>query len=116
MRPEVGQFLRLRGVTPTFQADLKAVVGDLDVLYVTRIQKERIPDPTEFERVRGMYEVNLEALKEAKPSLKVLHPLPRVDELAPELDTSNYAHYFEQAAVGLPLRMVLMSLILGVGG
>ena len=116
MRPEVGQFLRLRGVTPTFQADLKAVVGDLDVLYVTRIQKERIPDPTEFERVRGMYEVNLEALKEAKPSLKVLHPLPRVDELAPELDTSNYAHYFVQAAVGLPLRMVLMSLILGVGG
>ena len=116
MRPEVGQFLRLRGVTPTFQADLKAVVRDLDVLYVTRIQKERIPDPTEFERVRGMYEVNLEALKEAKPSLKVLHPLPRVDELAPELDTSNYAHYFVQAAVGLPLRMVLMSLILGAGG
>ncbi|QQG48858.1 MAG: aspartate carbamoyltransferase [archaeon] len=115
MRPEVGQFLKQRGMTPKKESALKAVAGKLDVLYVTRIQKERIPDPTEFERVKGMYEVNLEALREAKPSLKVLHPLPRVDELATELDATNYAQYFVQAAGGLPLRMVLMSLILGGG-
>lgn len=113
MRTEVGQFLRQRGVTPRRESELKAVAGDLDVLYVTRIQKERIPDPTEFARVRGMYEVNLEALREAKPTLKVLHPLPRVDELAAELDATSYAQYFVQAAGGLPLRMVLMNLVLG---
>ena len=113
MRPEVIHFLLKRGVTPKKESALKDVVGGLDVLYVTRIQKERIPDPTEFEKVKGMYEVNLEALKDAKPSLKVLHPLPRVDELSTELDDTNYAQYFVQAAGGLPLRMVLLNLILG---
>ena len=113
MRPEVGQFLKQRGVTPKKESELKNVAGKLDVLYVTRIQKERIPDPTEFEKVKGMYEVNLEALKDAKPSLKVLHPLPRVDELATEVDATNYAQYFVQAAGGLPLRMVLLTLVLG---
>jgi len=113
MRPEVVQFLRHRGVTPKKEDELQSVASTLDVLYVTRIQKERIPDPTEFQKVRGMYEVNLEALREAKPSLKVLHPLPRVDELSTELDATNYARYFEQAAGGLPLRMVLLNLLLG---
>jgi aspartate carbamoyltransferase catalytic subunit len=113
MRPEVGQFLKQRGITPKKESELKSVAGRLDVLYVTRIQKERIPDPTEYEKVKGMYEVNLEALKDAKPSLKVLHPLPRVDELATEVDGTNYAQYFVQAAAGLPLRMVLLDLVLG---
>lgn len=113
MRPEVGQFLKQRGVTPKKESELRNVAGKLDVLYVTRIQKERIPDPTEYEKVKGMYEVNLEALKDAKPSLKVLHPLPRVDELATEVDGTNYAQYFVQAAAGLPLRMVLLNLVLG---
>jgi aspartate carbamoyltransferase catalytic subunit len=115
MRPEVSYLLKQRGVAPRKESALKNVVGELDVLYVTRIQKERIPDPTEYERVKGMYEVNLEALKDAKPSLKVLHPLPRVDELATEVDATNYAQYFVQAAGGLPLRMVLVNLILGGG-
>lgn len=115
MRPEVSHLLQQRGVTPKKESALKDVAGKLDVLYVTRIQKERIPDPTEFEKVKGMYEVNLEALREAKPSLKVLHPLPRVDELATEVDGTNYAQYFVQAAGGLPLRMVLLNLVLGGG-
>lgn len=115
MRPEVSHFLEQRGVTPRRESTLKNVAGELDVLYVTRIQKERIPDPTEFEKVKGMYEVNLESLREAKPSLKVMHPLPRVDELSTELDETNYAQYFVQAAGGLPLRMVLLNLVLGGG-
>jgi len=113
MRLEVAQYLKQRGITPRSERDLKSVIGGLDVLYVTRIQKERIPDPTEFEKVKGLYQVNLESLKEAKASLKVLHPLPRVDELAAELDATNYQDYFVQAAAGLPLRMVLMSLVMG---
>jgi aspartate carbamoyltransferase catalytic subunit len=113
MRPEVKHFLTQRGVSSRAERDLKGVIGALDVLYVTRIQKERIPDLTEFEKVKGLYQVNLAALKEAKPTLKILHPLPRVDELAAELDTTNYADYFVQAAAGLPLRMVLMGMVLG---
>lgn len=113
MRPEVVHFLTQRGVKARKERALRNVVGDLDVLYVTRIQKERIPDPTEFEKVKGMYEVNLETLEGAKPSLKVMHPLPRVDELSTELDETDYAHYFVQAAGGLPLRMALLNLILG---
>ncbi len=113
MRSEVVEFLNQRGVTPKTEDSLGKVAGKLDVLYVTRIQKERIPDPTEYEKVKGMYEVNIEALKDAKPSLKILHPLPRVDELSTDVDSTNYARYFEQAAGGLPLRIVLMSLILG---
>ena len=113
MRPEVSHLLMQRGVTPKTAVALKDVAGSLDVLYVTRIQKERIPDPTEYEKVKGMYEVNLEALRDAKPSLKVLHPLPRVDELSTDIDETNYAQYFVQAAGGLPLRMVLLNLILG---
>lgn len=113
MRNEVIQFLGQKGVAPRKESELGRVVAGLDVLYVTRIQKERIPDPTEFAKVKGMYEVNLEALKGAKPTLKVLHPLPRVDELAAELDDTSYAQYFVQAAGGLPLRMVLMNMVLG---
>ena len=116
MRPEVQHFLKQRGIVSKSERDLRNVVGNLDVLYVTRIQKERIPDPTEFEKVKGLYQVNLAALKEAKPTLRVLHPLPRVDELAAELDATNYADYFVQAAAGLPLRMVLLNLVLGGGG
>jgi aspartate carbamoyltransferase catalytic subunit len=113
VRPEVELYLRERGKSTKRESSLKGVAKDLDVLYVTRIQKERIPDPTEFQRLKGMYEVNLELLKDAKPSLKVLHPLPRVDELSSDVDGTNYATYFAQAAVGLPLRMALLSLILG---
>ena len=113
MRPEVAHFLKSRGVTPRKESSLQKVIGELDVLYVTRIQKERIPDPTEFEKVKGMYEVNLETIRGAKPTLKVMHPLPRVDELATELDETDHAHYFTQAAGGLPLRMVLMNMVLG---
>jgi aspartate carbamoyltransferase catalytic subunit len=113
MRPEVQQYLDRRGATSKSETDLKVVIGDLDVLYVTRIQKERIPDPTEFEKVKGLYQVNLESLAKAKSSLRVLHPLPRVDELSSDIDATNYANYFVQAAAGLPLRMVLMNSILG---
>jgi aspartate carbamoyltransferase catalytic subunit len=113
IRPEVELFLNQREARFSKEANLSIVVGSLDVLYVTRIQKERIPDPTEFERLRGLYHVNLETLKEAKPSLKVFHPLPRVDELASEIDGTEFARYFNQAAVGLPLRMVLLNLVVG---
>jgi aspartate carbamoyltransferase catalytic subunit len=116
VRPEVESYLNQHGVTSSKETNLKPVAETLDVLYVTRIQKERIPDPTEYERVKKMYEVDLAVLKDVKPSLKVIHPLPRVGELITEVDSTIFAQYFAQAASGLPLRMALLNMILGGAG
>lgn len=90
-------------------ADLKEVISELDVLYVTRVQKERFPDPAEYERVKGSYRVDASLLKEVKDTLMIMHPLPRVDEISIEVDSTPYAYYFKQAANGVPLRMALLS-------
>jgi len=96
--------------------DLTHVVPDLDVLYVTRIQKERFPDPQEYAKVAGTYRVDAALLRDAKKGLIVMHPLPRVDEVAPDVDPTPHARYFEQAFNGVPVRMALLSLILEGGG
>ena len=90
-------------------ADLKEVISELDVLYVTRVQRERFPDPSEYERVKGSYRVDLSILRDVKETLMILHPLPRVDEIALEVDSTPHAFYFKQAANGVPLRMALLS-------
>ncbi len=89
-------------------ADLEEVLPELDVLYVTRIQKERFPDPAEYERVRGSYRIDAALLKNAKESMIILHPLPRVDEIALDVDSTPHARYFKQAAYGVPIRMALL--------
>jgi aspartate carbamoyltransferase catalytic subunit len=116
LRPEVELHLRKRGVRFSKvekQSEIPKVVAELDVLYVTRLQKERFPDPSEYERLRGSYRVDMELLSNARPNLGVMHPLPRVDELDPEVDRTPHAWYFEQASYGLPIRMALYYLILG---
>ena len=112
-RRETLRYLNAKGAKVRKYTNVKDVIGSLDVLYVTRIQKERIPDPTEYERVRGLYRVNLDLLKQGKKGLKVMHPLPRVDELASEIDGTDYASYFVQAAAGVPLRMALLRSVVG---
>ncbi|MBN2567070.1 aspartate carbamoyltransferase, partial [Candidatus Woesearchaeota archaeon] len=82
--------------------------------YMPRIQKERFPDPIEYERVKDAYILTVAMLRDAKPSMKVLHPLPRVNEIAPEVDSTKHAHYFEQAANGLWVRQALLCLTTGV--
>jgi len=84
----------------------------LDVVYMTRIQRERFPDIEEYEKVKGAYILDLAACAQLKPEAIILHPLPRVDEIAPEVDELPQAKYFEQAASGVPVRMALLSLIL----
>jgi len=111
-RQDVLEFLEERGVEYEEASSLASVVGELDVLYVTRIQRERFPDPAEYEKVRGSYRVSLEALKGAREHLVVLHPLPRVDELAFDVDATKHAWYFTQAAFGVPVRMALLKMIL----
>ena len=93
--------------------DLEAVLPELDVLYVTRIQQERFASPEAYERVKGVYVVTRELLSHAKQDLVVLHPLPRVDEIAHDVDSDPRAAYFRQAANGVPVRMALIALLLG---
>ncbi len=87
-------------------------VRDADVLYVTRIQRERFGDEADYRKVAGSYRIDNAILAGAKPRLIVMHPLPRVGEVAPEVDGSPHAAYFRQAFLGVPVRMALLSLIL----
>ena len=91
---------------------LEDVLPSLDVLYVTRIQRERFPDEDEYRAVAGEYQIDLETLEGAPEDLTVMHPLPRVDEIAPEIDQTAHATYFEQAHNGVPVRMALLDLML----
>lgn len=96
------------------EEDLNKVSKELDVLYVTRIQKERFPDPVEYGKYKGYYKLDNKFLENVKKDLKILHPLPRVDEINKELDESPHAAYFQQAANGIPIRRALLALTLGV--
>jgi aspartate carbamoyltransferase catalytic subunit len=89
------------------------VIKNLDVLYMTRIQKERFPDPIEYQRLKGVYQIGLDVLTNAKKDLKIMHPLPRVDEIKPELDATPNAVYFQQAGNGIHVRKALLALVLG---
>ncbi len=112
-RPEVLEYLRKKGVAFEEVESVDTIIDEIDVMYVTRIQRERFPDPMEYEKVKGAYRITLELLRKGKEHLKVLHPLPKVDEIEHEVDRSKYAAYFIQAANGVPLRMALLALILG---
>ncbi len=92
--------------------ELEAVLDGLDVLYVTRIQAERFPDEDEYRKIAGEYQIDAETLEAATDELVVMHPLPRVDEIAPDVDETDHARYFEQAHNGVPVRMALLDFIL----
>ena len=91
---------------------LEAVIPQLDVLYMTRIQRERFASPEEYERQKGVYILDGRKMKQAKRDLIVLHPLPRVDEITVEVDDDPRAKYFEQTEYGLYARMALISAML----
>jgi aspartate carbamoyltransferase catalytic subunit len=83
-----------------------------DIIYMTRIQRERFRDPAEYEKLKGSYVLTKDLLKKAKKEILILHPLPRVDEIAPEVDELPNAAYFRQAHNGVYLRMALLALVL----
>lgn len=105
------QELREKGLEIHEHLRMEEVVDHVDILYVTRIQRERLPDETEYEKLRGLYRLTPAMLRHAKSTMKVLHPLPRVDEIAPEVDHTDHAYYFEQAANGVPVRKALLKLL-----
>ncbi len=113
MPREIVEMVNELGHKPEEVEDLRKAIRDADVLYVTRIQKERFPDPQEYQSVAGSYRIDLQILRDAKKDVIIMHPLPRVTEIAPEVDRTPYAIYFKQAFNGVPVRMALLSLILG---
>ena len=96
----------------TESTNLDEYIEDLDVLYVTRIQKERFPDEEEYMKVRGSYVIGQDAVKKMKDDSIFLHPLPRIDEISNDVDSMNQAKYFEQAEYGKFTRAALLNLIL----
>ena len=108
--------LEIRGVSFQEVDSISEVSEKLDILYCTRIQKERFAEPVEYEKVRGLYKLSKSIMDElkVKDDLKILHPLPRVDEMDESLDATEYAMYFQQAHSGIPVREALLALVLGV--
>ena len=91
--------------------NLQDIISDLDVIYTTRIQKERFPDLQEYERVKGSYKIDNNLLTKAKDNLVLLHPMPRSDEIPSEIDNTVYAKYFNQVSSGKLIRSTLLHLI-----
>lgn len=96
--------------------NLATVLPELDILYMTRIQRERFPSEGEYLAVKDCCVLTAPLLQRAKPTMRVLHPLPRVEEIAPAVDLDPRAAYFRQAAGGVPVRMALIALLLGLYG
>lgn len=103
-----------RGTRVKEGSRIEDFVDEVDILYMTRIQTERLGDLAMLaEKFRSIYRLTAAALKNAKPNMKVMHPLPRVTEIAPDVDSTSHAYYFEQARNGLFVREALLALILG---
>ncbi len=115
MGDDVRAELDATGVPCQDETDLAAVLPHVDVVYQTRIQRERFATPEEYEACRGVYVVDRVAMARLNPGAILLHPLPRVDEIAPEVDADPRAAYFRQAHNGVYVRMALLSLLLGEG-
>ena len=103
------QFMRERNMPFIEVSGLEPVIPQLDVLYMTRIQRERFIDPLEYERNKGIYILTRSKLNRAKENLLVMHPLPRVDEIAVDVDDDPRAVYFQQARYGMFARMALLA-------
>jgi aspartate carbamoyltransferase catalytic subunit len=100
----------------TESTQLEDHIDELDVLYVTRIQKERFPDEEEYLKVKGSYVVGLDIIKKMKDDSIILHPLPRIDEISTDVDKTKNAKYFQQAEYGKHTRAALLALILNENG
>ena len=113
MPDEIVSDLRSHGAEVTETESLKDQIAHADVIYMTRIQKERFPDEDEYAKVAGIYKLGASDLSGAKKAMAVMHPLPRVDEIAPSVDSTVHARYFQQAFNGVPTRMALLCRSLG---
>ena len=100
----------------TESTDIDEYIDELDVIYVTRIQKERFPDEEEYVKVKGSYVIGMDFVNKMKDDAIILHPLPRMDEISTEVDKTKQARYFKQAEYGMDTRAALLGLILNENG
>ena len=113
MPKEVMDEVAAKGIPQAEYSTLAEVLPQTDVLYVTRVQKERFEDPADYEKVKGAYVIDPDVMKAAKQDMIVMHPLPRVGEISPDFDDDPRAAYFRQMEYGLYVRMALLAMVLG---
>jgi aspartate carbamoyltransferase len=113
MPPEITARLKEQGVTVEETTDLEAALAESNVLYMTRIQKERFEDPAEYERLKDSYILTREMVERTNSDLTIMHPLPRVNEITTDVDALPGAAYFRQAQNGVFTRMALIALVTG---
>lgn len=114
MPADIVSNLKEKGIEVIETDNLVEAAADSDLLYVTRIQKERFSDINEYERLKGAYVIDNTLLEKAKEGVAIMHPLPRVDEIATEVDAYKGAAYFRQVRNGIFVRMALLALVLGM--
>ncbi len=107
---QLSELLKMRGLKFSFHRDIHDIIAKIDALYLTRLQKERLGTQT----VHEYHGINLALLQQAKPTLKILHPLPRQEELPTEIDTTPHAAYFDQARNGVVVRQAILLKALGI--
>lgn len=114
MPEEYKQFLRDHNLRYTETTEIGDAIRDADIVYMTRVQRERFTDPMEYERVKNVYVLKNSMLEGTKETMKILHPLPRVGEIDPDVDANPKAYYFNQTENGVYTRMAIISYLLGV--
>ena len=114
MPEEYKQFLRDKGLEFTETTEIGDAINEADIVYMTRVQRERFTDPMEYERVKNVYVLKNSILDNTKDNMRILHPLPRVGEIAYDVDQNPKAYYFNQTENGVYTRMAIISYLLGV--
>lgn len=114
MPDEQKLYLRNLGLDYYETADLNEVINMADIVYMTRVQRERFSDPMEYEKVKNAYVLHDYMLSDTKPEMRILHPLPRVNEISTDVDGNTKAYYFEQALNGVYTRQAIICLLLGL--
>jgi len=114
MPPDFIEELDTRGTVYTEDEDFFSIASDVDVIYTTRIQQERFPDPVEYEKVKNAYRIDRAAIERIGADVTLLHPLPRLNEISTDLDDYPGSAYFDQARNGLTVRKAVLSLLLGI--
>jgi len=107
------KFLDEKGIDYKQDTSLEKHINECDILYMTRVQQERFPSKAEYDQVKDVYKLTAEMLTSVKQNMKILHPLPRVGEIDPNVDSTPYAYYFQQAGGGMYVRMAIISYLLG---
>ncbi len=113
MPQEYKDYLDSLGIPYCETDDLSSHLNDVDILYMTRVQQERFTDPMEYEKVKNVYTLNAKMLSGVRVNMKILHPLPRVNEISADVDDTPYAYYFKQAGNGMYVRMAIIAYLLG---